>query len=250
MATHSVVFVGYSLRDDDIRQVIEALRNDLNSAARPTYFVHPSPNFKAPLSGGIVINTSAAYFVELIDRALVEAKYLLPISIYERAATMAHRLREARSRVDENLVPWRFPLAIFNHAFQDGLADALDHAIAARRTGVDRRHNELIERARGYDTARRRATKSRKYWDAAYIEGYEAGLIALGSPKMPLHVLPLYYCPGVGPITSFKTVAQVIRGGSNSHRAAHAWAAQQTGNLPAEMYLNHPPLLSDYSEPR
>ncbi|TME20597.1 MAG: SIR2 family protein, partial [Chloroflexi bacterium] len=49
IATRSVVFVGYSLRDDDIRQVIGALRDDLNSAARPAYFVHPNPAFAAPL---------------------------------------------------------------------------------------------------------------------------------------------------------------------------------------------------------
>src|SRR5205807_9948326 len=79
MTTHSVIFVGYSLRDDDIRMVIEALRADLNTAARPTLFVHPNQAFAAPLPGAAVIHTSAAYFVELLDRALVEAGYLLPL---------------------------------------------------------------------------------------------------------------------------------------------------------------------------
>jgi SIR2-like domain len=246
IATRSVVFVGYSLRDDDIRQVIEALRDDLNSAARPMYFVHPNPTFVAPLPGGEVINTSAAYFVELLDRALVEAGYLLPLTIYDRAATIDQRLREARARVDENLVPWRLPLAIFNHAYQDGLADAIGHTMAARRTGDDRRHHSLIERARGYHRARQLATKARNYWDAAYIEGYEAGLIALGATELPLHLLPLYYCPGVGPETSYKRLAQAICGGPISHRAAYAWAVRQTKDLPDGIYFNHPPLLSDY----
>ncbi len=205
LATRSVVFVGYSLRDDDIRLVIESLRDDLNSAARPTYFVHPNPTFVAPLPGAQVIHTSAAYFVELLDRALVEAGYLLPLTMYDRAATIDKSLREARSRSDEGpLVPWRLPLAIFNHAYQDGLADAIDHATAARRSGTDRRHHELIERARVYHDLRQRATKARNYWDAAYIEGYETGLIALGAAKLPLRILPLYYCPGVGQETSFK----------------------------------------------
>ena len=117
MATRSVVFVGYSLRDDDVRQMIEALRDDLNTAARPTYFVHPSPTFVTPLPGAEVIHTSAAYFVELLDQALVEVGCLLPLTIYDRTAAIDQRLRLARSRVDENLPPWRFPLAIFNHAY-------------------------------------------------------------------------------------------------------------------------------------
>src|SRR4029077_5004369 len=70
LATRSVVFVGYSLRDDDIRKVIDELRQDMNTAARPTYFVHPNPTFVAPLPGAGVIHTSAAYFIELLDRAL------------------------------------------------------------------------------------------------------------------------------------------------------------------------------------
>jgi hypothetical protein len=242
-----VVFVGYSLRDDDIRQVIGALRDDLNSAARPAYFVHPNPAFAAPLPGAEVIHTSAAYFVELLDQALVRAGYLLPLTIYDRAATIDQRLREARSRVDDNVFPWKYPLAILNHAFQDGLADAMAHATATRRTGNDRIHGHLVQLARNYYEARQRATRARNYWDAAYIDGYEAGLIALGSPDMPLQILPLYYCPGVGPVTSFKTVAQAIRSGPTSHRAAYAWAARRTERLPKDFYLYHPPFLTDYT---
>ena len=48
ISTRSVVFVGYSLRDDDVAEVVAALRNDLHSAARSTYFVHPSSSFCSP----------------------------------------------------------------------------------------------------------------------------------------------------------------------------------------------------------
>jgi SIR2-like domain len=245
MATHSVVFVGYSLRDDDIRQVIEALRHDLNSAARPTYFVHPNPAFKAPLAGAEVINTSAGFFVELLDRALVEAEYLLPLKLYDRAATMDQRLREARSRVDDNLFPWQLPLVIFNHAYQDGLGDAIDHTVAARRTGVDRQHHKLVQTATGYEKARQLATRARKYWDAAYIEGYGTGLLALGASSLPLHIVPLYYCPGVGQISSFKRLAAAVRGGPDTHRGAFAWAARQAKDLPVNMYPFHQPSLPE-----
>jgi hypothetical protein len=246
MTTHSVVFVGYSLRDDDIRQVIEALRDDLNTAARPTYFVHPNPTFVAPLPGAEVIHTSAAYFVELLDRALVEAGCLVPLSIYDRAWLIDQRLRVARTRVDENLPPWRFPLAIFNHAYQDGLANAIDHTAAARRTGDDRRHHYLLQRAAGYNEARRLAMKARDYWNAAYIEGYEVGLLALGAPELSLRELPLYYCPGVGAETSFRRLAQAIRGGPTSQQGAYRWAVRETKELPEGVYFNHPPLLPDY----
>jgi hypothetical protein len=244
IATRSVIFAGYSLRDDDIRQVIEALHDDLSSAARPTYFVHPNPAFVAPLKGAKVINTSAAYFVELLDNALVAAGYLLPLTIYDRAETIDQRLREARTRVDETLFPWRYPLAIFNHAYQDGLADALNHAQATRRTGDDRQHHQLIHKAQNYERLRLDARKARDYWELAYVEGYQAGLIALGSPELPIRILPLYYCPGIGPDTSYMRIAAAIRGGPKSHRAAHVWAGRQTRNLPKDKYFYHPPILA------
>lgn len=243
IATHSVVFVGYSLRDDDIKQVIDTLRHDLDSAARDVYFVHPNPEFVPPLSGAKVLNTSAGYFAELLDEALVDAGILLSLSMYVRAAELDQRLREARRRVDAEIVPWEHPMAIFNHSFQDGLGDAIAHALAARRTGEDRRHGSLLHKAAGYDEARKQANRARNYWNSAYIDGYEAGLIALGAPDVPLRSIPLYYCPYIGPETSFKRVSRGLRAGPAMHKGAFLWASRQMSNLPVGMYVNHPPVL-------
>jgi hypothetical protein len=88
--------------------------------------------------------------------------------------------------------------------------------------------------------------KARDYSNAAYIEGYELGLLALGAPELPLRDLPLYYCPGIGAETSFKRLTQAIRGGLTSHQGAYQWAVRETRELPEGVYFNHPPLLPDY----
>ena len=247
MATHSVVFVGYSMRDDDIKRVVEALREDLDTAARPVYFVNPNPAFDAPLSGARVLRTTAGRFIELVDEALINAGLLLHSGLYDYAALLGSRLREAKLRIDDRLPPWRFPLAMFNHSYQDGLANALDHTVAARRSGEDRRHHHLLRKARAYGKFKRRATARRSYWDAAYIEGYMTGLIALGAP-MPPHEVPLYFCPGAGAERSLARVAKAIRGGLRTHAAAHAWAARQLKGVPKEMHMYHPPVLPSYSD--
>jgi hypothetical protein len=247
MATHSVVFIGYSMRDDDVKQVVEALHADLDTAARPVYFVHPNTAFAAPLAGAEVLHTSAARFIELVDEALVKAGVLVHAGLYDYAEVLGSHLDEARMRIDERLPPWRFPLAIFNHSYQDGFADALDHTIAARRSGEDRRHHYLQQKARGYDEARRKASAKREYWDAAYIEGYTSGLVALGAALRPREV-PMYYCPGIGAERSYGKVARAIRAGRRTHATAYAWAAREASKLPEGMYFNHPPALPDYSE--
>ena len=135
---------------------------------------------------------------------------------------------------------------MFNHSYQDGLANAIDHTTAARRSGEDRRHHYLVQKASGYREARRRATARRAYWDAAYIEGYMMGLLALGV-AMPPRELPMYFCPGVGAETSFKRVADAIRAGRRTHAGAYAWAARQMKGVPVGMHFHHPPALPDYS---
>jgi hypothetical protein len=192
LTTHSAVFVGYSLRDNDIKDVIDALQSDLGTAARPCYFVHPNPAFEAPITGAEVIRTSAAYFVELLDAALVDAGYLEPLTMFDRLEQLGDRLRAAREIADRRFNLHRQPLALYNLAFQDGLSDALGHTRAARRKGADRAHGQLIHRAAGYDEARKRATKARNYWDAAYIDGYVAGLIGIAADDLPLREIPLY----------------------------------------------------------
>jgi hypothetical protein len=241
IATQSVVFVGYSLRDDDIRDVIDVLRADLGTAAPRCYFVHPSEQFVSPIEGAEVLHTSAAWFVKLLDDALVAAGYLLPTTMYARLELLDRRLREARTRSDEQLPPWKFPLALYNHSFQDGFADALAHTRAKRGSGSDRRHGEMVERARMYFDMATEYRRKRNYWDAAYASGYEAGLFTIAVDKVTLNNVPVYYCPGVDLTSSFKKVSQAIRGGPNTHKTAYKWAEKI--DRPVNFYSVHPPFL-------
>lgn len=245
LATHSVVFVGYSLRDDDIKDMIDILRSDLSTAARRCYFVHPSEEFVPPIEGAEVLRTSAAWFVKLLDDALVSAGYLLPVEMYERLEILDQKLRRARTRSDKHLTPWRFPLAIYNHAFHDGMADALEHTRAKRRSGSDRRHGDMLYRSKGYMEYAAKARKKRNYWDAAYAEGYSTGLFALAVDEddVSLDIVPVYHCPGIGETSSFNEVSGAIKGGAGTHKTAFKWAEKQ--DRPKNMYSIHTPFLPD-----
>ena len=118
IATRTVVFVGYSYRDDDIRQMIDALRTDLSSAARKCYFVHPDPDFVAPLQEAEVIRTSARHFVRLLDDALVNDDVLLPRNMYDRVDRLVDREVDARAR-GYRLQVAKHPLEIYDCAYRD-----------------------------------------------------------------------------------------------------------------------------------
>jgi len=243
LATRSAVFVGYSLRDDDVKDVIDVLRSDLNTAARHCYFVHPSDEFIAPIEGAEVLHTSAAWFIKLLDDALVSAGYLLPATMYGRLEIIDQKLRKGRTRSDTRLPPWKFPLAIYNHYFQDGMADALEHTRARRRSGSDRRHGDLFHRSMGYLEYAKIARRKRNYSDVAYAEGYHVGLFVLAADEVALRNVPVYYCPGVEATPSFEEVSRAIRGGQDTHKTAYNWAAKQ--DRPRDMYLAYTPFLPD-----
>jgi len=170
IATRTVVFVGYSFRDDDIREIVDVLRSDLSSAARKCYFVHPDPEFVAPLAGAEVIRTSARHFATLLDDALVEDEVLLPRDMYDRIDCLLDREADARAR-GYRLEIAQYPLEIYDLAYRDGVRDCYGRLQAQQHTGQDRTHFALLDRIRMYVDWLRGATRARDYWNAAYIEG-------------------------------------------------------------------------------
>lgn len=247
IATRTVVFVGYSYRDDDIREVVDALRGDLSSAARKCYFVHPDPGFEPPLEGAAVLNTSARHFMKLLDDALVEQGALLPRAIYDRVDRLMNREADARER-GYRLEMSEHPLELYDCAFRDGLRDCFGRILATIHTGNDRRHHELQTRAIRYDRWLQAATKHRDYWHAAYIEGYLAGLISTFATDLRIDEIPMYYCPGHGPDTAFDRVARAIRQGPATHKTAYGWAAARCRDLAPGFVLPHDPYLPSYDE--
>lgn len=205
------------------------------------YFVHPSEKFVPPIDSAEVLHTSAAWFIKLLDDALVSAGCLLPTAMYDRLEIMDQKLRRGRAKFDSKLPPWRFPLAIYNHSYQDGMADALERARAKQRSGSDRRHGDLIQRAKNYFDFTTAARRKRNYWDAAYYEGYGNGLFTLGVDEVPLEEVPVFYCPGIDETTSFDEVSDAVRGGEKTHKTAHRWAVKQ--DIPKGMYWTHGPFL-------
>jgi hypothetical protein len=161
--------------------------------------------------------------------------------MYVRLEVLGRRLREARTRSDELLPPWKYPLALYNHSFQDGFADALAHTRAMRKSGSDRRHGDMLERARNYLVLATEARRKRNYWDAAYATGYEAGLFTTVVDKVPLNKVPVYYCPGLDAVSSFKKVSEAIRGGPDTHKAAYKWAEKI--DRPVDFYSVHLPFI-------
>ncbi len=137
-------------------------------------------------------------------------------------------------------------MEIYDCAFRDGLRDCYGRLAAQRHTGNDRRHGDLHGRALSYDRMLRTATRRRDYWNAAYIEGYLAGLISVIAPDLRVDEVPMYYCPGHGPDTSFARVSAAIRRGPATHKTAFRWAESRTRDVPRGFVLPHEPYLPSY----
>lgn len=241
LATKSVAFIGYAMRDDDIREMITALRTDLGQAAQRVYFVHPNPSFEPPIPDATVFHTSAESFIRQLDDELVAREYLYPTTMYDRVADLKWRVSQAMARALAALPHDRYPLSIFNHAYQDGVMHACHRIESSRRYGDDRANGHLVHIYHSYDEAARHSLGNRDYWNQAYWEGYATGLFCSFASEVPVSRFPLYFCPGLGHETSLERLRRAVRGGPQTHQTAYRWAKRQTDQIQPGMVIEHTP---------
>ncbi len=241
LTTNSVAFIGYSMEDDDVRDVIKALRSDLGQAAKQVYFVHPSDSFRAPIPDATVIPTSAASFIDQLDEALVARGYLHPLKMYDRVFAMHAKANHLRQKCTDHLPEYKYPLSIFNHAYQDGVIHACQRMESDMKFGDDRAPGHLNHLVRSYDDLAKAARRDRDYWNLAYWEGYLTGLVGALAFDSSLNAVPMYYCPGPGPESSYERLARAVRGGEATHKTAYRWAKRAVERSGPEMVSTHMP---------
>lgn len=241
ISTSAVAFVGYSYRDEDVRDVVDALRADLGRAARDVYFVNPAKGFEPPIAGATVLRTSAVAFVEQLDDALVDRELLHPLTMYDRIVELHDKANLRRQVCVDRLPEMQFPLSIYNHAYQDGVCHACQRLESSMTLGDDRAPGHLNHIAQEYERRSHAARRARDYWNYSYYEGYLTGLIAALALDVPLNQVPVYFCPGIEHETSFERVARAIRAGSATHLTAHRWARRIVDRQGPGMVSNHTP---------
>jgi len=197
LGTKIVVFVGYSLQDEDFKNVYDSLIEGMGALRPVTYVVSPFEISDADRFKLRHIKTDGSTFLRSLKNHLINMGENLPDKIYERIESL--RTVVADCHASTAAMDWRgHPELIYSLAYQDGLLDGFGKTMTQFDTG-DFTHIPHIQHvAASYDRLLHIAVEKNRYWDAAYIDGYQNALICLLMEDSEISLIPLYEVFNVG----------------------------------------------------
>lgn len=243
LATMTVVFIGYSLRDWNFREIYTALLDDLGELAPRRYLVSPFPGENTGDFSLLHVCTSGTRFLRDLKAALV-GDCFFDDSLYEHMEALRERVWEAYMFASE-LNASEYPLVVHCWSYQCGLLDVCDRVRRLRSSGEysDRQH--VIGLFRLYEELFDAAIDDGRFWDAAYIDGYMKGLFVIaGRSADIMDRTPLYLCFGSdSPMRQRRSLIVALNKGKSLDEGAWEEALELSQGIPDGMVLPHMPFL-------
>jgi hypothetical protein len=251
LATRTVVFIGYSLRDWNFRRLYSALRADLAKFAPRAYAVTPFGSEEQFEDFDLqIIKTSGTKFLEELKAALVGSCFI-DDCVYDTV----DEFFDTVDRVDEiakGVSHKEFPAIIHCWAYHDGMRDACFRILKRRANGEYSNRNHVRHLMDFYDKEFDELCDAGRFTDAAYLDGYNNVLFALMSDfedaKRIFDDTPLYFIYGAD--TPMRTEDELLEALQHSRRRSpktRKEARSISDALPEGMVRSHMVLMPDFS---
>lgn len=245
LATKTVVFVGYSLRDSDLVQTYEAIKGQMGNVLPQAYIVtvdaESAPRFEA--MGLLPVVTDATFFLEVLRAALVDRGAVLPANHFEGVVAERRRVAIAHrdlGKMDIN----KQPLLLYTFSYQDGLLHGLARVAARESTGEYFRPGYLLNIIRHYEAVLKEKLRDRNYFDVAYVEGYLEALYFLAQPPRERKGwISRYFLPGNDEVIQTRRDFLRALKRSTPPKRQVAYAESKVGRMPPGMVPQHLPIL-------
>ncbi|MCK4640037.1 MAG: SIR2 family protein [Candidatus Marinimicrobia bacterium] len=227
IATKTIIYVGYSFRDDDLDYIFKFIRDEMKNLHRTSFFVtpHETPEEFLDNYGMIHICTDGTYFISELKKHAWCNKILIPDSIYEIGDCLLSEMRIEHKKLHENYNCYDNPEVILCSSYQDGVIHALERMQFLRSTGEYSDQHKISGVFNAYDSIRKEKLKQKRYEDVAYIDGYQSALgfillIGHGNFKRPF---PKYYIYGIKRDTiNFSDYKKTVPNMHEYHKGAYS----------------------------
>jgi NAD-dependent SIR2 family protein deacetylase len=244
LATKRVLFVGYSLHDNDFARIYRFLGRELGEVLPRSYIVTLDEEMEVAHPNSRVLLTSGEYFLLRLKERLVAQGVMLPDVVFGRIALKLRQVDDAHARLSEIVMRER-PEVIYAHSYQDGLIHAFERILARAKTGEYSSPEHVRAVVEAYDPIRRRKLREKAYWDVAYIDGYTNGLVALLVEEDMLDALPIYYMFGAGELLTYDDYVSAADHASDLHKTAYRIACRLAARYHDDTtVLHHTPWLA------
>jgi NAD-dependent SIR2 family protein deacetylase len=182
IARKTVIYVGYSLSDENYLRLLRNIARLMQGNLRQSYFVAPKIDLeklgRAPVPL-IPIETDGSLFFERAREKLTERCGITRDQAFATCADLLDDIAEAHNKTADAFIRTQHPLLIFILSYQDGLIHALQRIIRMRRTGEYHSQMAVQARVHNYEHRIEELSRAKDYWNAAYALGYQSGLLFL-----------------------------------------------------------------------
>ena len=200
IARKTVIYVGYSLSDENYLRLLRNIARMMEGNIRQSYFVAPKIDQKSLKSAPISlspIDTDGSYFFEKIRELLAEPCEITDDTAFLHCALLLDDVANAHDRTADKFIKTQHPMLIFALSYQDGLIHALQRILRRQGTGEYHSLRHVHSLLHGYEMKLQEFLKRKDYWNAAYASGYQNGLMFLmlksqhdAGPRPPCFDLP------------------------------------------------------------
>jgi NAD-dependent SIR2 family protein deacetylase len=200
IARKTVIYVGYSLSDENYLRLLRNIAKMMEGNVRQSYFVSPNIDHsklaQAPVPL-IPIQTDGTYFFEKMRESLSEKCQIVRDEAFVECNRLLDEIALKHNKTADAFIKTQHPVLIFILSYQDGLIHALQRILRMRKTGEYYSIAAVHARMHGYDGKIESFIRGKDFWNASYAMGYQNGLMFLllsenkgGAPSPPFFEVP------------------------------------------------------------
>jgi SIR2-like domain len=251
LATKTIVYIGFSFKDDDFLKIHKFLSNEMKDILPQSYIVTLDDKSDARFHklGLTPIYTDGTHFLSVLKNSLIEQNKMFPDDRFEIVKLFLSIVDLEHDNFSLQVNWQKHPEDIYTFCYQDGLKHALERMIALQNTGYYSHGCNIVNAIKSYEKFKKEKVKIGKYQDVAYIEGYINGLsiILINKDQLRfLKVIPLFYIFGYkGNLTTMSEYKKGRKNAENLHKKAFKHANKIVENMlgDSKLVYHHTPFL-------
>jgi len=251
LATKTIVFVGYSFKDTDFKNIFKFVSEQMSDFQRQAYVITPfeDESMRFEEIGLKPIITDGTYFFKQLKLHSINEGLLITDSIYDEADNLLSIVQLNHRLLFESYNIFDHPQIIFTGSYQDGLMHAFEKVIALKSKGVFSKPKSIEAIFNPYQKWKKEKLREKRYEDVAYIDGYLNAFYFLLAPndlKKELVHPPLYYAFGITDkiIGTFENFDEIVSELPDLHKSSYKRATKMVNELESDnVEFHHPPWL-------
>lgn len=207
LSNKTVLFIGYSMEDEDFKKIWQFIDNSLGDLKPHYYIVSPDDGMKEKLKNKnvTVINTIGSNFIEKVRQQLIDDGVILNSDIlYLMADAVLEVALNEHSKANTRYHKEKNSLLIYSILYQDGIIHSLKRILARQETGEYMNPEFINNSIYSYYYLFDKYMKQNRIFDAAYLLGYAHAMdfilyeyfqVSKGKKINSDNTICLYYLP-------------------------------------------------------